>query len=92
MAHGSCGLPETARALAVNVTVVQPSAAGYLTLHAGDIAPETTSTITFGAGQLRSNNAVLPLSFDGRGLLAITPLVEGGGTVQVIVDVSGYFE
>lgn len=91
-AHGSCGLPETARAVVVNVTVVQPSAAGYLTFHAGDVAPEATSTITFDAGQLRSNNAVLPLSFDGRRLLAVTPFVEGNGTVHVIVDVSGYFE
>ncbi len=90
--HGSCGIPATARALAVNVTVVQPSAAGYLTFHAGDLAPETASTINFGSGQLRSNNAVLPLSFDGRGLLAVSPLVGGGGTVHLIVDVSGWFE
>ena len=91
-AHGTCGIPATARALAVNVTVVQPSAAGFLTFHAGDLAPETVSTINFGSGQLRSNNAILPLSFDGRGLLAVTPLVGGNGTVHLIVDVSGWFE
>src|SRR6185436_10807967 len=91
-AHGSCGIPETARSIAVNVTVTQPTAAGYLTFHAGDLAPETISTINFAPGQTRSNNAILPLSFDGRGLLAVTPLVGGNGTVHLIVDVSGWFE
>src|SRR6185436_2120397 len=91
-AHGSCGIPETARTLAVNVTVAQPAAAGSLTFHAGDLAPEATTTINFGPGQLRSNNAILPLSFDGRGLLAVTPFVAGSGTVHLIVDVSGWFE
>jgi hypothetical protein len=74
------------------VTIVQPSAAGYLAFHAGDIAAETASTITFAAGQMLSNNAVLPLAFDGSGALAVTPVVEGGGTVHVAVDVSGWFE
>jgi Tol biopolymer transport system component len=92
LAHGACGIPATARALAVNVTATQPSAAGYLILHAGDIAADSTSTLNFSSGQTRSNSAVIALAYDGTGTLAVTPFVTGGGTVQVIVDVSGYFE
>jgi Tol biopolymer transport system component len=92
LAKGTCGIPATARAIAVNLTVVQPSAAGYLTLHAGDIAPEMTSALNFAAGQMRTNNAIVPLAFDGTGTLAVTPLVAGNGTVHLVLDVSGYFE
>jgi len=89
---GTCGIPATARAIAVNLTAVQGSAAGYLTLHAGDIAPDATSTVNFVTGLTRTNNAVVPLAFNGTGTLAVTPLVGGNGTVHLIIDVSGYFE
>jgi Tol biopolymer transport system component len=92
LAKGTCGIPATARAIAVNLTVVQPSAAGYLALHAGDISPEMTSALNFAAGQMRTNNAIVPLAFDGTGTLAVTPLVAGNGTVHLVLDVSGYFE
>jgi Tol biopolymer transport system component len=91
-AHGLCGIPATARAVAANVTVTQPSAAGYLIFHAGDVAPTATSIINFVAGQTRANNAILPLAFDGSGLLGVTPFVGGNGTVHLVLDVSGYFE
>ena len=31
-------------------------------------------------------------SLDGTGTLSLTPFLEGGGTVHVILDLSGYFE
>jgi Tol biopolymer transport system component len=90
--HGTCGIPATARAVAVNVTVTQATAAGHLTLFAGDLAAPATSTINFGAGQTRANNAVLPLATNGAGTLGVRPFVLAGGTVHLIVDVAGYFE
>jgi len=93
--HGVCGVPATARAVAANVTVTQPSAVGYLIFHAGDVAPGVTSVINFAAGQTLANNAILPLAFDGSGLLGVTPFVGGSGgngTVHLVIDVSGYFE
>jgi hypothetical protein len=92
MIHGVCGIPATARVVAVNVTVLTPTGAGNLSFYAGDLAPSGTSTINFGTGQTRANNAILPLAFDGTGTIAVTPFVVGGGTVHLIVDVSGYFE
>jgi Tol biopolymer transport system component len=90
--EGLCGIPATARAVVVNVTVVQPSGAGHVVLHPGDLASPLTNTINFTAGATRANNAVLALAFDGTGTLAATPAVAGGGTIHLILDVSGYFE
>lgn len=91
--HGACGIPATAVGVAVNVTVLQPAGSGYVTLYPGDrpVLP-LASTVNFTAGQLRSNNAILSLSTNGTGTLAITPAMNGGGTVHLILDVAGYFE
>ena len=90
--HGVCGIPTTAKAIALNVTVLQPQGAGRLTLHPGNLSTPNTSTINFPAGVNLANNAILALASNGEGTLGITPTVSGGGTVHVIVDVSGWFE
>ena len=90
--HGVCGIPATATAIAINVTVIQPQGAGRLTLHPGNLSTPNTSTINFPAGVNLANNAILALASNGEGTLGITPTVTGGGTVHVIVDVSGYFQ
>ena len=85
-----CGIPPSARAIAANVTVVQPSGYGYVTLFpAGQSLPDT-STINFGPGQVRANNAILQLG-DDAGLAAL-PFLADGGVVHLIIDVLGYFE
>ena len=89
---GSCGIPSTARAVAVNVTAFQPGGNGRLTLYPGDLADPLTSTLNFQAGLTRANNAILSLALDGSGTLAVLAVVNGGGTVHVIVDVDGWFE
>ena len=90
--HGSCSIPATARAVAVNVTITQPTDSGHLTLYTGDASPPLASTINFSAGQTRANNAILALATNGTGTLAARPVVLGGGSVHVILDVVGYFE
>jgi PKD repeat protein len=87
----ACGIPVTAKALSVNVTVVSPSGDGFVTLLPGNYPVPTASTINFGAGQTRTNSAVLPLSSDGSGTLAAQALVTGKGNLQLVVDVNGYF-
>ena len=89
---GGCGIPATARAVAINISIVQPSGGGFVVLHPGDLAAPLTSTVNFAAGAVRANNAILALAFDGTGTLAATPSVTGGGTAHLIVDVSGWFE
>jgi hypothetical protein len=86
---GSCNIPDTAIALATNVTVTNATAQGHLTLHRADEPVPPVSTINYLPGQARANNAVVALSPSG------TITVHCGqtsGSVQFILDVSGYFE
>ena len=85
----ACGVPDTARALALNVTVTNATLAGHVTVAAAPW-PASTSTLNFSAGQTCANSAVVAL--DARGNLAATATLEGTGTVDLILDVSGYFE
>jgi hypothetical protein len=89
-AAGLCGLPATARALAVNVTVTQPLGSGFVQVYAGDGEPPPTSSISFAAGQTRSNNAIVPMPVDGSGTIRVRAAT--GQPVHLIVDVMGYFE
>jgi hypothetical protein len=86
---GACtALPMSAKAIALNVAVTQPTAAGNCRLYAGSLVP-TVSNINFSAGQTRTNNAVVPLAGDG----TVTAYCSGGtGSVHLILDVNGYFE
>ena len=87
----SCGVPLTARAVALNVTVTQATNQGFLALHPDGTAPGT-STIVFGANQTRGSNAVSGLSFAGDGTLRVYSSIGGPSpSVQVILDVTGYF-
>ncbi len=85
----ACGIPATAQALAVNVTAINPSSAGYLQILPGGTSDVYTFALHFGAGQTRSNNAFLLLGADGDFLVtAGLPT----GAVDVAVDVVGWFE
>ena len=85
---GRCGIPAGADAVALNVIVTQPSAPGFLNLYPLGIAPPLASTINFGPGQTRANNAIVRLGAGG------SIVVENGqtsGATHVILDVVGYF-
>jgi hypothetical protein len=85
---GSCGVPATARAVSVNLTVTQPGAAGNLALFPAGAAP-LSSTINYAPGQTRANNAVVSLSSSAA--LAIR-CGQASGSAHVILDVNGYFQ
>ena len=89
MVTGACGIPASAIALAVNITVTQPSSGGSLTLFAAGIANPGTETIDYSAGQTRANNAVV--SPNGAGTITVH-CIQSSGTVEFILDVNGYFE
>ena len=48
------------------------------------------STLNFGAGQTRANNAVIPLGTGGS--IAIVCGQPAGGVAHAVIDVNGYFE
>lgn len=88
---GSCGVPSSATAIAANVTVVNGTGLGSVAIWPANLAQPIPSAINFAQGQIRANNARLMLSTDGLGNLKYSPLVAGNGSVDLILDVSGYF-
>jgi hypothetical protein len=89
---GACGIPPTARALALNVTVASATGLGNVSLFPGDAPPPISTSINFLADVTRANNAILPLARNGIGTIRARPFVAGGGQVHLVLDVNGYFE
>ena len=84
---GQGGIPDSGvAAVAATVTATQPQAAGYLTIWPSKIPRTTTSVMNFQAGQDIAVTVVVPVGQDGD-----IQLFNGSpGTMQVIVDVTGY--
>ena len=85
-----CGVPSTAKAVSVNVTITSPSTPGNLRLFPQGVAAPLVSTINFSPGQTRANNAVVQVG--GGPTAGITVQNDGAGSVHLIVDVNGYFQ
>jgi photosystem II stability/assembly factor-like uncharacterized protein len=86
---GHCGVPPTATAAAVNVTVTAQTGPGHLTLYANDTVAPKTSTVNYSSGQTRASSTVVGLGATG----ALDVFVgQQSGEIHVIVDVSGYFQ
>jgi uncharacterized protein (DUF1800 family) len=85
---GQCGISTRAVAVSVNVTVVNPASLGSLEFGPGGAGAPATSTINFNAGQVRANNTILDLGTAGAA--TVFPHFPSG-TVDLVVDVNGYF-
>ena len=84
--HG--GIPTTGvSAVAVNVTVTQPSSYGNIAVYASGTATPDTSNLNFTPGQTTPNLVIAPVGSDG--MIALTN--NSSGTVQLIADTSGYY-
>lgn len=79
-------VPSGATAVALNLTVTEPRAAGYLQAWSAVGGPGTASVLNFAAGQTVSRSVVVPL--DGLGRFAVANA--GTGSSQLIADVTGY--
>ena len=86
---GKCGIPSTARTVSLNVTATGADSPGHLRLYPGGGALLATSNVNFGAGQTRASNGLSLLGVAGD--LSIFS-GQPSGSVDVIVDVNGYFE
>ncbi|MGE0877346.1 MAG: hypothetical protein AB7L13_01545 [Acidimicrobiia bacterium] len=85
--RGVAGVPSTADAVVVNLTVTAPSAGSFVTMYPSGESLPTSSTINFAAGQTVANLAIAKIGTDGKVALHV-----GTGTTQVIADVVGYFD
>jgi hypothetical protein len=84
---GRGGIPDGGvAAVLATVTVVAPQQAGYITVWPSGSTRPDTSNLNFQAGQTIANTVLIQLGTGGR-----IQLFNGSyGTVQVIVDVTGY--
>jgi len=85
---GRCAVPAGAKAISANLTATGSTAQGNLRLFASGAPAPLASTLNYGAGQNRANNAVAPLSGGGQISLLCSP----SGTTHVVLDVAGYFQ
>ena len=85
---GHCGIPATAKSIAGNLAVTQPTAAGSVRLVPGGAPSTGTGTVAFRAGQTRANNVTMPLGASGDVVVDGLPT----GTAHIILDVVGWFE
>jgi hypothetical protein len=89
---GRCGIPAAARAVSVNLTVMDATVQGNAAAWPGGASAPLASVLNFGAGQTRANNAILALSGDGLGTLTVKANLAAAGSVQLLLDVTGYFQ
>ncbi len=88
---GTNGIPLTATAITGNLTVVKPSRAGYVSVTKTPTATPATSTINFPVSAVRANGVFAPLD-PLTGALSIVFRAGGAGTVDILLDVTGYFD
>ncbi len=82
---GRFGIPDDAAAVSLNLTVTQPSSAGFVTTFPCGSPRPTASTVNFAAGQTIAN-AVLAKAGSGGQVCIYT-----NASVHLVVDVGGWF-
>jgi hypothetical protein len=79
--------PPTVGAVVLNVTVTQPTRAGWVSVFPDGTSRPATSNVNFPAGATVANLVVAPVGSDGS-----VDLYNGsGGTIQVIADIPAWF-
>jgi uncharacterized repeat protein (TIGR03803 family) len=83
---GPCaGIPSTAVAYSLNVTVVPPGPLGYLTIWPAGEGQPTVSTLNSLDGRVKANAAIVPAGTSG----AVSVYVNNA--TNVLLDIDGYF-
>jgi HYR domain len=79
------GVPAGAATVVLNVTVTEPSAAGFVTVYPCGIATPLASNLNFEAGATGANAVIAKVGADGKVCLFTSR------STQLIVDVNGFF-
>jgi hypothetical protein len=82
--RGRCGVPEGATAVAASIVAISHQQAGWLTAYAAGSPQPSVSLVNYGAGEVRSNGAVVQVDRDG-------VIVAASGPADFVLDVTGYF-
>jgi hypothetical protein len=83
---GAAGIPGHASAVAMNVTVTQPTAPAFVTVYPSGTPQPVASNLNVGAGQTAANMVLARLGAGGRVDVAVS-----AGSAHVIIDVVGWF-
>jgi len=86
----NCGLPSTAQAYSLNITVVPSGPLGYLTIWPTGQPQPLVSTLNAPDGRITANAAIVPAGVATGGPGAITVFVTDA--THLIVDVDGYYD
>lgn len=89
---GSGSVPSTATAVQLNITAVNGTHSGNITAYAGSGTPTATSNVNYGIGLPVANSAIVPLGTGSSGSGELTLYNGSTGTVDLVADVSGYYE
>jgi hypothetical protein len=87
---GVNGVPAGAVGVTANVTAVDETSDGYLSVTRDPITRPSTSTLNFPTGDIRPNNLTAPLAADGT-LSIVFVGTATSATTDVVLDVTGYF-
>jgi hypothetical protein len=87
-AAGNCGVPNGATALVLNITAVQPQAAGFLRLWPSNLSMPFASMLNFAVGDFAtSTGTIVPVNSTNNQFNVFSP-----ATVDFVADVAGYFK
>jgi len=81
----ACGIPSTAAAYSMNVTVVPDGVLSYLTAWPAGSAQPNVSTLNSFDGSVVANAAIVPAGTNGAISVYVT------NSTHVILDINGYF-
>jgi hypothetical protein len=84
--QSACGIPSTAQAYSLNVTVVPAGPLSYLTLWPAGQPQPFVSTLNSLAGAVVANAAIVPAGAGGAVSVYVT------NPADVVLDIDGYFE
>jgi hypothetical protein len=87
--RGNCGIPTTAKAVSLNVTITGATQSSFLTLWPSGGARPVVSTINFNQNDpALANGAIVGVSTTATDL----SVYNNFGNAHVILDVTGYFQ
>ncbi|HEX6739739.1 MAG TPA: Calx-beta domain-containing protein, partial [Vicinamibacteria bacterium] len=89
---GRCGIPATARAVAINLVAVNPGDNGNLRIHPAGTATPLASALSYARGRTRANNGVVGLGAGGQITVRCDMLPGSTATTHFVADVFAYFE
>ena len=85
--QGNCGVPPSAAAYSLNVTVVPQGGLGYLTIWPAGQNQPYVSTLNSYDGRVKANAAIVGAGSSGGGAVS----VYASDTTDLVLDIDGYF-